>query len=409
MARSWVAGSAMGLGMTRLDPLSVATAHRLVALRAQRAWRATRPLSRGSYRLGRLVAAAFGAWQRYGEVGEPVAIHHGGDRYRDGQRRLLLVTQELSLSGAPRLLVEIAAIFARAGWLVTLVSPTDGPSRAAMKPHAAVIVDPTVLDERSPLMRRLRTATDLAICNTVLADGAVCSLASRVPTLWYLHEVSLLAGLLETEPRTARALAAAREVWAGSELSAALVRPHRQDVRVRPYGVQPLPSVSPVAVPGQMDESPIRVAVFGAIEPRKGQDLAVAALAALTIGERARVRLTLYGRVLDRSFATAVAAAARTLPVSWGGELTSVDYAAAMAATDVVLVSSRDDTLPLVSLDALGSGRVLMCTSGTGTSAWIEDGRSGFVAEADALHIACLLYTSPSPRDLSTSRMPSSA
>ena len=26
-----------------------------------------------------------------------------------------------------------------------------------------------------------------------------------------------------------------------------------------------------------------------------------------------------------------------------------------------------------------------------------------------ALHIACLLYTSPSPRDLSTSRMPSSA
>ena len=28
---------------------------------------------------------------------------------------------------------------------------------------------------------------------------------------------------------------------------------------------------------------------------------------------------------------------------------------------------------------------------------------------ADALQIACLLYTSPSPRDLSTSRMPSSA
>ena len=27
----------------------------------------------------------------------------------------------------------------------------------------------------------------------------------------------------------------------------------------------------------------------------------------------------------------------------------------------------------------------------------------------DTLHIPCLLYTSPSPRDLSTSRMPSSA
>ena len=28
---------------------------------------------------------------------------------------------------------------------------------------------------------------------------------------------------------------------------------------------------------------------------------------------------------------------------------------------------------------------------------------------AAALHVTCLLYTSPSPRDLSTSRMPSSA
>ena len=33
----------------------------------------------------------------------------------------------------------------------------------------------------------------------------------------------------------------------------------------------------------------------------------------------------------------------------------------------------------------------------------------GFTESAKAHHTACLLYTSPSPRDLSTSRMPSSA
>ena len=32
-----------------------------------------------------------------------------------------------------------------------------------------------------------------------------------------------------------------------------------------------------------------------------------------------------------------------------------------------------------------------------------------FVRIAHAAHTSCLLYTSPSPRDLSTSRMPSSA
>ena len=34
---------------------------------------------------------------------------------------------------------------------------------------------------------------------------------------------------------------------------------------------------------------------------------------------------------------------------------------------------------------------------------------TGTMSEARTKHYACLLYTSPSPRDLSTSRMPSSA
>ena len=42
------------------------------------------------------------------------------------------------------------------------------------------------------------------------------------------------------------------------------------------------------------------------------------------------------------------------------------------------------------------------CVAGQG------DGRIG-VEDAERIFSACLLYTSPSPRDLSTSRMPSSA
>ena len=38
-----------------------------------------------------------------------------------------------------------------------------------------------------------------------------------------------------------------------------------------------------------------------------------------------------------------------------------------------------------------------------------EDGGATIDFEPGAINIPCLLYTSPSPRDLSTSRMPSSA
>ena len=45
---------------------------------------------------------------------------------------------------------------------------------------------------------------------------------------------------------------------------------------------------------------------------------------------------------------------------------------------------------------------------GEGVLEILQDG-FGFLRSPDSSYLACLLYTSPSPRDVSTSRMPSSA
>ena len=46
-----------------------------------------------------------------------------------------------------------------------------------------------------------------------------------------------------------------------------------------------------------------------------------------------------------------------------------------------MLCPSRNDTLPLVSLNALAEGKILICSKETGTSKYITDGVSGFVLE----------------------------
>ena len=305
----------------------------------------------------------------------------------------MIVSHDLSASGAPKLVQEIAVAMLADGWAITVLSPVDGPFRDSLvAAGAAVIVAPELAQQGSVLLRELalRADADAMICNTVATDAAVRALAARVPTLWYIHEVSLLEDRLAAEPDLADALRMPALLWAGSDLPAAILRGLRDDIAVVPYGLDPLGDAPP---PGGDHGRPLTLGLFGSYELRKGQDLAVAAMGALSGSVREQLRLVIYGRPLDPAFADSVRATASTLPnVVCAGDLTAEAYGEAVLGCDGVLVASRDDTLPLVSLDALGAGRVLLCTPTTGTSAALASGVSGFVAaDATTTGIAAML------------------
>jgi glycosyltransferase involved in cell wall biosynthesis len=313
------------------------------------------------------------------------------------RRGVLIVTHELSASGAPKMVYEIARALIAADHHVKVVSPVDGPFRTLLQEAGADVVVGRRVIEDGVLLRQMAAAADVAICNTIETHPAVRLLGSVVPTFWYLHEVSLLRTRLELR-ETHTALSVAKRIWAGSEMTALLIRPHRSDVEVFPYGLDPL------ATGGKQDpnlEGPLKIAVFGTFEPRKGQDLALDAVRKLPAPYRSRLRLRFFGRLLEENFHRRLLKAAAAVPeLEICGELAYEAYRMEVLAADAVLVSSRDDTLPLVSLDALGSGRLLLCTKAIGTSAYLTNSVSGFVAEkADAESIASMLKEAIDRRD----------
>lgn len=316
----------------------------------------------------------------------------------------LLVTHDLSASGAPRVVLVLAELLVEAGYGVTVLSPSDGPLAAEFLAAGADVV--IAADALAPpgadlsagpgfdMRATLAAACDLALVNTVVGWPATAALAGRLPCFWYLHEVSLLEEMLAAEPGVAAALARAHAVWAGSELSAGLARPHRADVRIMPYGLQPVVGERAQVGSGR----PLRIGVFGSLERRKGQDLARAALDLLSPAERSALRVECYGRVLDEDFAAALGGESPGFVLL--GELSADEYRRAILACDAVLMPSRDDTLPLVTLDALGAERLLMCTATTGTSAYLNSGVDGFVAaEPTADAIAAMLSAALAERD----------
>jgi glycosyltransferase involved in cell wall biosynthesis len=303
---------------------------------------------------------------------------------RRGPSPTVLVTHDLSRSGAPRLMLEAATMLRADGHEVVVVSPRPGPLLDDLAEAGFLVLvdlDLATGEWFEALARRAR----LVICNTVETSGLVEKAARQAPLLWYLHEVSLLERRLD-ETGTREALRAATILWAGSTLCADLVRSLRQDVDVVPYGIQPLPQAEPTP------SDRLRIGVFGSIEARKGQDLALDALALLPAAKRERIDLRLFGRVLEPDFAKRVMESCDRVGARYGGELDREGYVAAMQQVDAVLVSSRDDTLPLVSIDALGLGKVLLLTSSIGTAAWLKDGVDALVATAtDAPALAALL------------------
>ncbi|MBB3258040.1 GT2 family glycosyltransferase/glycosyltransferase involved in cell wall biosynthesis [Paraburkholderia bannensis] len=316
------------------------------------------------------------AWQLYADVPQSP----------EGGKDILLVSHDLSGSGAPRVVFEMARVLREAGHFVVVASPTDGVFRQQLNDIGVPVIIDELLLLQHPSVERFAKNFDTVIANTVVTWPAVMQLSHVVDTYWYIHEISLLEHLLNVQPGIKGAFDAATGVWVGSEHAAVLVKQFRRNAEVLKYGVQPH-RADPV-VPMKVS-FPLNVSLMGSYEPRKGQDLAVAAFGLLPPEYRAKLRLNLYGRILDDAFFRAVEASAQKLPeISIFTEIPYEQYVEELSAADAILIASRDDTLPLVSIDALGVAKVLMCTNTTGTSSYIKHGESGFISR------------SPSPLDI---------
>ncbi|NBR59924.1 MAG: glycosyltransferase family 1 protein, partial [Opitutaceae bacterium] len=117
-------------------------------------------------------------------------------------QRILLVTHNLNLEGAPLFLVDYAEHLARAGAVLTILSPTDGPLRSRFEQFGAqiklldvstILAAPTAQAAHKAIRQLGRTfdftAFDLVVGNTFTTFWAVhAAKAAQRRVLLYVHE-----------------------------------------------------------------------------------------------------------------------------------------------------------------------------------------------------------------------------
>lgn len=293
-----------------------------------------------------------------------------------GGRDVLIISNELTGSGAPKLVLDMTRTLIAQGHDVVVASRRNGSMRPLVQEAGAPVIVDARLFDADEWVRDFGRNFDLVIANTAVSWMAVRQLAPLTDVRWYFHEVDLVTRLAREQPLFAPTLGLARELWAGSRLSREVLADLGADSRIVSYGVDDAGMQPPTHNPR------VRVGVFATYEKRKGQDLALQAWRHLPPELQRAGELLFHGRVLEKAHhAQLVAAGEGVEGVRIEGELDHAGYLEALRGCDVVLIPSRDDTLPLVSLDALSAGRVVACSRRVGTAAYLQPGVSGLVCE----------------------------
>jgi GT2 family glycosyltransferase len=309
--------------------------------------------------------------------------------YFASQTWVAIVSNDLSLSGAPASVLMIANVLRDAGCSVVVFSPHEGPMKQPLLESGYVVITDESLGRADSVGRAWLDSFDLIIANTVQSLGALVDRLPETLGVAYLHEGSYLGSFLSGDAQARAALLGADSVWAASSRTAECALPWCDVVSVIPVCADPHfeePLVYSQVEPGSRAR-PL-IATIGSYEPRKGQDLAILAHQELrAMGVDASMECV--GRVHDRGFFEAISELVeakgnvRLLP-----QLGPDEYRRYLSSVDILLVASRDDPLPLVAVEALAVGRILVVPSNVGVADFVEDGVNGYVAE------------SPQPADL---------
>jgi glycosyltransferase involved in cell wall biosynthesis len=304
----------------------------------------------------------------------------------DSSPDLLFVSHDLSLSGAPMMLLHAATWCQRHGIFVVVMAPQDGPLGEKLKAEGIpVIVDPLIETGHESFARFARDF-DCVIANTIRSGAVVRALkGENVPIAWWVHEpASVGEHYLREDAKLRAAVPFADLLFAPSESTATVYRRYTdQPVKCLRNAI---PDPGPGGERGIATTRPLRFLLLGSVEPRKGQDVFVEALALLPTELQQAAQFEIAGRILDPDFWPRVEAVAKTLQhFSVKGALSHAEAIDLMREADVVVSASRDEAMPTVTiLEAMSLGKALIATVVGGALEVLVEGENALLVRPDA-------------------------
>jgi glycosyltransferase involved in cell wall biosynthesis len=299
--------------------------------------------------------------------------------------RVLFVSHETTLSGAPMQLLHFLPWLRDRGWAIAMAAPESGPiSDLLAADGITTLLDQTLLtDPAHTRLQEICAEFDVVVANTIVSWAAVrAAFRLKIPVIWYLHETLVAIRLMRQISEIQPTLRMADLMITPTQRTAAIY----QDLTDTPVVVVPYGIPVPQQVESRKNGDVPTFVTLGSFEPRKGQDVLLDAIGLFNQGSNGGI-FKMAGRVLDTTFFERLQARATGLE---NVELISaLDHSAAttlLNQADAIVSPSRDETMPIAILEAMGLGKAVVTTDVGGVREWIHDGMNGLIVPPENSH-----------------------
>lgn len=302
--------------------------------------------------------------------------------YHNKQKNVLIVTPELTQTGAPLILFNLINILQKHDYSITLLAYCGGPLNKRFEDkNVPVIISPESFSNEE-LFKNITNNFGLIFVNTVLAYPAAKFLKEQSKTIWWIHEAEYVEQILiEKYPEIPEVLSNADNVFTVSNYAKTALSKFNKNISILKYGMDDIFRNEEII--RQDNNEKIYFSVLGAVEERKAHDVLIEAILDLPKEYSDKVKFNIIGSA-DKEYAIRLKEkTAEISNIAWYDFIPNVAQSDLFKDTDVLICISRDDPEPIVVSEAFMNQKVCLVSKNVGQKDMITDGVNGFIVETD--------------------------
>lgn len=303
---------------------------------------------------------------------------------QDGNKRILIITHQLSRSGAPIVLLDMIRILREQGYQIEVITMLDGELRQELREmEIPVKVQERFIPQAEEFLQYAE-GFHMVVANTLVTFEPVQLLKyTKIPVLWWLHEGRQYFEHLQTVLPDFSKLPSNIHVFAvGHIVQQAIEELYGVHTDILHFGVEDFP-------PGpakKTDDGKVRFLTAGIYSKVKGQDILAEAIRQMPREYLVRTEFFFCGN--EQIYDEAVFSSVKRLVEEYENvillhQLQREEILAWMERCDCLIVPSRMETMSAVAVEMMMKENLCLCTDGCGIAHYIQNGYNGFTVPSE--------------------------